>query len=258
METEVTTELQLPPSKRIRIDAGETKGDSCSITTENIQDCNDFLTEKDVGITERINHIHQRIFGIIKQRFSDFIVHEISPSGHMAQLNNYNIPDSAHSSVGDLESLISRDDFMKIEALSKTNDKSLHEEINVKDCKESRTAIHKSIKKTFPKLDSRTIDKTTIRIFLRGYESSRRSNWNSQDGDYVKSVLYKENKDISTVINLLTKMLRIKSKGISFAGTKDKRAITSQYITFYRVSPSKLLTINGAELGIKLGNFELV
>lgn len=37
--------------------------------------------------------------------------------------------------------------------------------------KESRTLIHKGVRKKFPNLDSRTItenDKTVIRVFLRG------------------------------------------------------------------------------------------
>lgn len=73
---------------------------------------------------------------------------------------------------------------------------------------------------TYPNLDSRTINKTTIRVFLKssGICSFRRvlkiiilvsqSSWNKQNGDYIKCVLYKENKEMTQVINLLAKMLR--------------------------------------------------
>jgi len=44
-------------------------------------------------------------------------------------------------------------------------------------------------------------------------------------------------------------------KNIDVAGTKDKRAVTTQLATVYRVEMEKLAELNNRLIGIKLGDF---
>lgn len=56
-------------------------------------------------------------------------------------------------------------------------------------------------------------------------------------------------------INTISSFLRVPAKIFSYAGTKDKRAKTSQCVSVYRLSPDKLLSINKKFNMIKVGNF---
>ncbi|MFO8078357.1 MAG: tRNA pseudouridine(13) synthase TruD [Thermoplasmatota archaeon] len=52
-----------------------------------------------------------------------------------------------------------------------------------------------------------------------------------------------ENWETNHLIRVLSKKLHISRKRISFAGTKDKRSISTQYFSFYRVKPDKIKEI---------------
>ncbi len=39
-------------------------------------------------------------------------------------------------------------------------------------------------------------------------------------------------------------------------GTKDKRGLTSQYVTAYKIAPERLAALNPRLRGVKVGNFE--
>lgn len=59
-----------------------------------------------------------------------------------------------------------------------------------------------------------------------------------------------------SAINQLTKMLRIKQDSLRFCGTKDKRAVTAQWITGYRLKPSQLYRFNKLKFPlIRVGDF---
>ncbi|RLN96157.1 hypothetical protein BBJ28_00011637 [Nothophytophthora sp. Chile5] len=53
--------------------------------------------------------------------------------------------------------------------------------------------------------------------------------------DYLQFTLYKRNKDTSAVINQLAAMLKLTPSLFSYADVKDKRGITTQLCTVYRV-----------------------
>lgn len=66
-------------------------------------------------------------------------------------------------------------------------------------------------------------------------------------GSYSYYLLKKKNYTTIDAINLISKKLNIKPKYINFAGTKDKVAVTEQYISI----------LNGPKKGLKLKNIEL-
>ncbi len=58
--------------------------------------------------------------------------------------------------------------------------------------------------------------------------------------NYVIFKLSKNNWDSFKVMNNLSKALNIKNKLIGYAGNKDKIAITSQYVSFYRIPKERI------------------
>ncbi|KAI8109704.1 hypothetical protein M9434_000983 [Picochlorum sp. BPE23] len=74
---------------------------------------------------------------------------------------------------------------------------------------------------------------------------------------YVKCVMKKINMDCATALNRISRMLYISPKVLSVAGSKDKRAITSQWITAYQVHPNRLVNVTKAlSPQLEFGNFE--
>ncbi|KAL4086223.1 hypothetical protein PRIC1_014354 [Phytophthora ramorum] len=69
---------------------------------------------------------------------------------------------------------------------------------------------------------------------LPGERDSRRD-WPVGQPDYLQFTLYKRNKETSAVINQLASMLKISPALFSHADVKDKRGITTQLCTVYRV-----------------------
>lgn len=61
---------------------------------------------------------------------------------------------------------------------------------------------------------------------------------------YVTFVLWKRNKDTMEALNVLSKILRIPAGAFAYAGTKDKRAVTTQLIQVRGVSEGRLASAN--------------
>lgn len=83
-------------------------------------------------------------------------------------------------------------------------------------------------------------------------------------GEYCHFLLYKENRDTMQAVNLVGRLLRTGKPGkggLGFAGTKDRRAVTVQRCSVYRVHANKLAALNeggpfGLHAGTRVGNFE--
>lgn len=95
----------------------------------------------------------------------------------------------------------------------------------------------------------------------RGTRQGKRARDNSSrdGGDYCHFLLFKENRDTMEVMNLLPRLLNARGKNVfSFAGTKDRRAVTVQRCSALRVSAERLAGLNKSDTGLrgcKLGNF---
>lgn len=75
-------------------------------------------------------------------------------------------------------------------------------------------------------------------------------------GDFVHFSLYKENKDTMEVVSHLARQLRLKPGSFQFAGTKDRRAVTVQRVSVYRIFAERLAGLNRNLRNAKIGNFE--
>ncbi|KAJ2558353.1 multisubstrate pseudouridine synthase 7 [Coemansia sp. RSA 1933] len=74
-------------------------------------------------------------------------------------------------------------------------------------------------------------------------------------GDYCHFVMQKENHDTMDVLNQIARQLRVAGRLLGVAGTKDKRGITVQRCSAYRIDHSRLIWASKKLRGARLGNY---
>uniref|UniRef100_A0ABK0LQZ0 Pseudouridine synthase 7 n=1 Tax=Rattus norvegicus TaxID=10116 RepID=A0ABK0LQZ0_RAT len=220
------------------------------------------LTELDVGITKFVSP-HQGFSGILKERYSDFVVHEIGKDGRISHLDDLSVPVDEEDPPEDALTVLTAEDRQQLEELQLFKNKETSVAIEViEDTKEKRTIIHQAIKSLFPGLETKTEEREGKRYIVayhaagkKALANPRKHSWPKSRGSYCHFVLYKENKDTMDAINVLSKYLRVKPNIFSYMGTKDKRAITVQEIAVLKISAQRLAHLNKCLMNFKLGNF---
>lgn len=86
----------------------------------------------------------------------------------------------------------------------------------------------------------------------------RNNAWPADRPNFLMFTLYKENKDTQDALNVIGRMLRCKPSSFGFAGTKDKRGVTTQRVTLYRQKSESVARLNKVLRGIMVGNFKYV
>ncbi|KAL8805974.1 MAG: hypothetical protein Q9182_001631 [Xanthomendoza sp. 2 TL-2023] len=140
-----------------------------------------------------------------------------------------------------------------------------------------RTDIHQALRRIFSsRLESSTSDDGAMVISAANQSSSRgkqtnggRNDWNKKPqqpngkagwavlgGDFLHFTLYKENKDTMEVISYLAKVLKLRTGLFQFAGTKDRRGITTQRASVYRIQAKKLIDAGRSLRNARIGNYE--
>ena len=244
------------------------------------------LKECDVGITEFIGS--EGFFGVIKERYSDFHVNEIASDGQIAKLTDQNVPSDGEEdeSMEELKKMIPDTIWNQLQELKKSKNTVL--EIDVTSIsKDQRKAIH-SIAKTMKDVLSQTIDKENKKILvilqnkhsnsaskldicfkfkiyinytryisLLGYNfrKDNRINWRNQ-GKYCYFLLHKVNMDTMDALNRLAMNLHLKPNNFSYAGTKDRRAWTTQWVCVKKIRPTNILRAARNIRGAYVGNFK--
>ncbi|ORX91940.1 tRNA pseudouridine synthase D [Basidiobolus meristosporus CBS 931.73] len=269
--------MSSPPAKRIKVDVEQ---EACSTTGEHKQE-NTTLPwgEHCVGITEFVNASIPGFTGIIKHRYTDFLVNEIDEEGQVVHLTDFSLPKSTpleppkeevpllslEESVSNLTDLLGNAETpLEIQKLFESKgEEPQHVFIEAIDDKEKRTKIHQFFKNAFDrKLVTEASDgRIKVRYVAEGVDrrdrkfQRKRNDWNVAEGDFCRFVLHKENKDTMEAVNMLSKVMKMSSKIFSYAGTKDKRGVTAQWVTAYHVKPERLLGLNKRLRGMQLGNF---
>jgi tRNA pseudouridine13 synthase len=82
----------------------------------------------------------------------------------------------------------------------------------------------------------------------------RREGWKSEDEAYVWFNLTKRNYDLFRCLKTLSRRLGVSPKRFGYAGTKDKRAVTTQKISVWNVPVERLKAVRLKD--IELSNFE--
>ena len=143
--------------------------------------------------------------------------------------------------------------------------------------RETRSRIHREIRKIFnSRLESVTDNDGSMVITAMAEKPTfhartpvnnardRGSNqkqwtkptWEELGGDYLHFTLFKENKDTMECISWLAKELNMKPSGFQFAGTKDRRAVTVQRVSVYRVLADRMISAGQTLRSAEIGNFE--
>lgn len=124
--------------------------------------------------------------------------------------------------------------------------------------KNARTQIHHSIKEIFSNISSSTVEKDSlkhIRCARQNKNRERRNRW-CWPHEYTYFLLYKENIDTMQAVSLLAPLLNgTKASAITYAGTKDKRAKTTQWMCVRRREPSLIVRAARRLRNITIGNF---
>ncbi|XP_021282430.1 multisubstrate pseudouridine synthase 7 isoform X2 [Herrania umbratica] len=257
------------------------------------------ITESDVGILCFISHL-PGFRGILKQRYSDFIVNEVDTEGNVVHLTSLDAPPEAvqevetkipdqlnkcyASEIIKFRSLAGDTDADRLEAFINQITSGSEEDIcpivlSPDSDKSHRTAMHNFFKENLRFLVTDTVDgpdssSKCIRVRLnsgnnnkgrnskkrkeRGdkpYDSRGSSHWPEHLGKFLRFHLYKENKDTQEALGLIGKLLGIQPRSFGFAGTKDKRSVSTQRVTVFKQHASRLAALNERLIGIKVGDF---
>ncbi|KAK5786293.1 uncharacterized protein LOC108473476 [Gossypium arboreum] len=256
------------------------------------------ITESDVGILCFISNL-PGFRGILKQRYSDFIVNEVDIEGNVVHLTSLDAPPEAFqevetkisdqlnknyaSEIEKFRSLACEIDVDRLEAFINQITSGSEEDISPivlspDSDKSHRTAMHNFFKENLRFLVTDTVDgpdssSKCIRVRLnsgnknkgrnlnkrkrgdRPYDSRGSSHWPAHLGNFLRFHLFKENKDTQEALGLIGKMLGIQPRSFGFAGTKDKRSVSTQRVTVFKQYASRLAALNDRLIGIKVGDF---
>jgi tRNA pseudouridine13 synthase len=268
------------------------------------------FTEDSVGISGYINPELPGFQGIQKQRYSDFIVREVTLDGNVVMLMNTsgkelenkhfqkkveNVVDNVVSTE-DIADNVSNELFSlasktSVDGVVISNSEELKLFIikcidKIEDCpndfisypcpeKAVRGSMHQFIRSKVSKYtDSDTVQVdgiqhirliakhktkgTTVNNFHN--RNKGKAIWPEGVGDFLRFTMLKENVDTISACGIISKSLRIKTDGVGFSGTKDKRAVTAQKCTVYRRLPSEFERLNKFSYSpiIRYGDFEYV
>ncbi|XP_063984046.1 pseudouridylate synthase 7 homolog isoform X2 [Diachasmimorpha longicaudata] len=224
------------------------------------------LKEVDIGVTEFVG-THEHINGIVKERFNDFHVHEINTNGERSQLTNQDIPAAPDDALdmNELKKNLPQETWDRIKLLSVADTSISTVEIDVTDMdKEQRKCLH-LIGKKIPSIVSQTIEKDQKKLLVFAKNDKKaagnkfyrdfRNDW-AYSSNFCHFVLHKVNMDTMDALNLLAMYLHLKPNAFTYAGTKDRRARTTQWVCLKRVHPSSILDAGKRVRGAFVGNFK--
>jgi tRNA pseudouridine13 synthase len=163
-----SSNVNQPPEKRQKLDENlsceckerlDSKESEKSLDIQNtvensrkseVKDTRTHRLECDVGITQYCS-AHEGFSGILKQRYSDFLVNEINLDGKTVHLTSTELPEvfvqeEIENSVLPSEMLEKLQDFVN------NKDAASKLVVATEDDKEQRTSIHREIRQKFPML----------------------------------------------------------------------------------------------------------
>ncbi|KAJ2082702.1 multisubstrate pseudouridine synthase 7 [Coemansia sp. RSA 988] len=258
------------------------------------EQASEFLQESDVGITQFVTGGWEGFDAIIKHRYSDFFVNEIDPQGNVVHLTSYleaddpeppqtveekeieelevpkDIDEAFKQAFVRLEEIIGAEDAQRIQKhLEKTEEQTLEERtlfLERELDKAQRKGVYLITNNFLPtQVTCVTVDGKLkfIRRVLGDEKNKRgrdqrqrggRGQWNHH-GDYCYFVLQKENRDSMEMVQQISRQLRASPRLFGMAGTKDKRAVTVQRLSAFRIDHKRLIWASRQLRGARLGNF---
>uniref|UniRef100_A0A182NDP9 TRUD domain-containing protein n=1 Tax=Anopheles dirus TaxID=7168 RepID=A0A182NDP9_9DIPT len=236
-----------------------------------------YIVEKDIFCTEYVSTV-DGFQGVLKSRFSDFHVNEISADdGEEATLTDTSLPapppladagssDAAGESGAPIDPneelirLIKEENLKRIqEIVDGVGEPSLSIDVTEMS-KQDRTAIHTRVKALFgAAVVGSTVsegDRKWIRFtkYSKGTVRDRREKW-QWPHPYTYFLLYKENLDTIQATLQLAQKLYCAPSVLTYAGTKDRRAKTTQWMCIKTREPAKIAAAARSLPNVQVGNF---
>ncbi|KAI8892309.1 pseudouridine synthase [Globomyces pollinis-pini] len=247
-----------------------------TIQQKNIISPKQLATDVLMGIRLFMNPDVKPFTGIIKHRYSDFHVHEVNRNNQIVYLSDLSIPEifkqpepsnaTLEEKAKEIAEFLKSDTFAN-DLISFVNDNDFAAELRTNEIavKEERTKFHQLVRQHFQTSIHTITEGNVILLKLTNSKTNERDrrnqprskSWKSLGGEYCHFTLYKENRDGMDVMNTIARSLRTDIKSLSYAGTKDKRAITTQRVSVHKVQADKVASLNSNKYasGIKVGNF---
>ncbi|KAK9845240.1 hypothetical protein WJX81_000864 [Elliptochloris bilobata] len=203
-------------------------------------------TEEDVGIAQFASAA-PGFDGILKQRYSDFIVNEISLSGQVqAELNVSSFDKMQRTAVHQ---------FLRRPSLPQLESNTVAHE----DGSTVITLFHRPPKQRSNKKRKQPESGAPAAPWPGSGHADTRAPWAHGSAlRYCRFVMLKENLDTPAALAILQRTLRCGKGTLAVAGNKDKRGITCQHVTACRVEAERLAAANVHLRNLQLGDFEYV
>ncbi|KAG0057689.1 multisubstrate pseudouridine synthase 7 [Gryganskiella cystojenkinii] len=252
------------------------------------------VSETLVGITTFVDPSIPGFSAIIKQRYSDFIVNEVDQDNQPVHLTTFDLPTldaqavkardeqiqakddaeqatnemSDEAKLAELAAVLNNDEeiMVQIRKMLDSYGNDL-EFVNLKPetDKEKRTAIHRVVKERFNKRMVSETAEGTMRLRMHQKKDDRDNRgrgktdiWSVTGGEFCRFCLFKENRETMEALNQIASMLRVPNKVFSIAGTKDRRGVTTQWVTAHKFKAERLLALNSDLRNMRLGNFSYI
>uniref|UniRef100_A0AC34QWJ7 TRUD domain-containing protein n=1 Tax=Panagrolaimus sp. JU765 TaxID=591449 RepID=A0AC34QWJ7_9BILA len=196
-----------------------------------------------------------------KKFFSDFIVIEKHGTNLCGSWNKNDLkPFVVEESIVEQPKFLTEDDLKALDdvAAFKTKKHVIKMEGDL-NTKENRKALHLFIRQRFDnKLASSSTD-TGIDVSLSSMKNKdKREIWPKNVGQFLHFTLKKTGHEGSYALNALARSIGlVNSRIFNFAGSKDRRAVTYQRVSVFKMHPQKLLEglAKQSNLDIELSEF---
>ncbi|KNH08542.1 pseudouridylate synthase 7 [Perkinsela sp. CCAP 1560/4] len=211
----------------------------------------------------------------IKRNPSDFVVHEVDVRGEKVQfeasdladqpcpvkkeehkhLSKESITQLAHLVLSEfldeqgLEDFSSFYDALASHAPRGTREKSLLVTSRVHLEKVGRTRFHCSIREHFPLTSSETAQSNDGMPTFKIHPTTKRDIHRLEAKErpaYTHFTLRKENIDTAHALSVISRVLHVPPKAFTFAGAKDKHAITFQRVSAKGIAWSRIASVNNS------------
>lgn len=112
------------------------------------------VSDADVGIVEFVSRL-PGFHGVLKQRYTDFIVSERDPEGNLVRLTDVSLPQTEKTKQFNLD-ILSPEDREKIQQVVDDETKSKSVILSPDNDKRNRTVVHRAIRENFSMLGNIT------------------------------------------------------------------------------------------------------
>ena len=218
------------------------------------QQNNETFLDNLCGIGSSLHHFDPLPF-VIKKSCSDFLVNEIGLDGLVVKeaeevclvRKEKEVPFPKEPQLR-LREILEESEYEEIEALERGETEQVKlGSASYMQAKERRAALHGMLRSCLgPDFTSETSHQGDFilvrKLGKKGHSKDRRNL--PKPPECLSFVLRKENVDTFEAIQRISKNLRLSPRLFSVAGSKDKRAITTQLVTAKQVFPERLASFN--------------